>query len=179
MERSLAIAGVALLLISSIVGGTAFLTNNSTTEGVNNSSSAAQTVGASMSVENVAVINRSDGIITAEVTVKGSINEQKLKQALFEMYSDRRIEISTIRITNVSGNTAIVSLVTKGQANSTSVETQIENQLTDRAPSQRTETAANSSVSFNSSATFYQIDLVRGQPIGRVATSFRVHLRLP
>ena len=126
-----------------------------------------------MNVENVEVVNRSDGIITVEVTVDGEMDENRLKQALFGMFGERKIDISTIKITDISGNVSTVLLVTKGHASSAQIETQLKNHLsnknnahTNKTATEDTGESSNSeSVYRNPNASHYQIDFVRGEPI--------------
>src|SRR5699024_1912701 len=101
MKRNLAVAGVALLLVTSVVGGSMVLGGNSASEAnqTNSSSSAAQPPAAQMNVENVQIVNRSDGVITAEVKFNGTINKSKIKHKLSTLFAERKINISTITIT--------------------------------------------------------------------------------
>ncbi|EMA56782.1 hypothetical protein C451_00550, partial [Halococcus thailandensis JCM 13552] len=121
-----------------------------------------------MSVENVEVINRSEGVITAEVTFTGTIDVDKLKRSLSSLFSDRQTNISSITIANVSGDVATVELVTKGRASSETVETRLQTHLSNNSTA-RNETTNSSSETEptyrNETATHYQIDFVRGQPI--------------
>src|SRR5699024_4895996 len=109
MKQNLAIAVMALVLITSVIGGSMVLGGNSnSTEADHTNSNAAQATAAEMSVENVEVINRSEGVITADVTFNGTIDVDKLKRSLSSLFSDRQTNISSITIANVSGDVATV-----------------------------------------------------------------------
>ncbi|EMA48960.1 hypothetical protein [Halococcus thailandensis] len=167
MERNYTVIGIAFVLVTSIIGGGVFLGSPSSGDATN----AVQAEASEMNVENVEVVNRSNGIITAKVTVSGEMNESQLKQALSRMYDDRKVAVRSIRIENISGNVATVSLVTRGHSNSETVETQIQDQLTNQsAENQSTPQANNSSdsdetIDRDPNATHYQIDFVKGEPI--------------
>jgi hypothetical protein len=170
MQRNLAVIGVAIVLLTSVVGGGVLL-NNSASNGTSDSTAAGgQAEASQMSIENVKIVNRSNGIITAQVTVNGEMNETQLKQALSEMYDERKVAVRSIRIADISGNVATVSLMTKGHSQSQTVKTQLEDHLTNRTnesptTTEATDSSPSKSPSSDPNATHYQIDFVEGEPI--------------
>ncbi|WP_239639154.1 hypothetical protein [Halococcus hamelinensis] len=121
-----------------------------------------------MSVSSIDLINQTEGLLTYEISYNGAYQKGELENALVRTVDAKRVQASSIQVTNVEQHVATVQVATDGDENPTTLGNRMLRslQLNTSAQTATSETStATESESSEANATHYQIDFVQGEAI--------------